>query len=185
MSKTHLLLTTAVSLAFAVAGHAAPLGKKHAPPAAKPAGSANFAKAPFRLSKAQQPHAARSGKLKQKFLIETWAASTSAIPPGYVRLDPPHGFVCDKTCTIVTNHVAQLFSYYSYSQVGICPIVDGYFTNGSCYFSGSIDAIGHFANRTNQTNMEIGAGTHAVQTYLYTFTPAYLGHYQNDYVVYE
>jgi hypothetical protein len=93
--------------------------------------------------------------------------------------------VCDKVCTIVTNHTAELLSYYSYSQIGICPIVDGYFTNGSCYFSGSMANDGHFANRTNQTNMQLGAGTHAVQTYLYTFDPAYIGNYQNDYVVYE
>jgi hypothetical protein len=185
VNKTSLLLSTAVGLAFAVAGHAAaPLGKKHAPASARPKASANFAKSPFKISSNRPAHVP-GHKLHQKFLIESWGATTFAAPPGYLRLDPPHPFVCDKVCTLVTNHAAELYSYYSYSQVGICPIVDGYFTNGSCYFSGTLDIHSQFATRTNQTNMELGAGTHAVQTYLYLFAPAYLGHFQNDYVVYE
>ncbi len=50
-------------------------------------------------------------------------------------------------------------------------MVDGYFTNGSCYFSGAVNPTDLYTNRTNQTNYVAGAGTHVVQTYVYTTAP--------------
>ena len=64
-------------------------------------------------------------------------------------------------------------------------MVDGYFTNGSCYFSGAVNPTDLYTNRTNQTNLSVASGTHTVQTYVYTVAPAYMGHYQNDYHVYN
>ncbi len=42
-----------------------------------------------------------------------------------------------------------------------------------------------YSNRTNQTNLAVGSGSHTLQTYVYTVAPAYLGHYQNDYHIYQ
>jgi hypothetical protein len=183
MGKAGLLLSTAVGLAFAVSGPSAiALGKRHAPAGSKPQSHADFAKTPFKAPRSSTPSATA---LKEKFLVETWAATTVAVPGGTVPLDTPQSFKCKKACTIVTNNTAELLSYYSYNQVGICPVVDGYSTNGSCNFSGTLSFDDLFANRTNQTNLSVGPGQHTVQTYLYTFAPAYLGHYQNDYHVYE
>ncbi|MBV8978377.1 MAG: hypothetical protein JO261_01840 [Alphaproteobacteria bacterium] len=185
MSKTKLLLSTAVGLAFVVAGPSAmAVGKKHAPvKGAKSAVGVNFAKAPFKQAK-NQPHMLKGG-IKEKFLVETWGTTTTALFGGFAVEDAANSINCKKACTVVTNNTAELLSYYSYNQVGVCPLVDGYFTNGSCYFSGALSFPELYSNRTNQTNLAVGSGTHTVQTYLYTFAPAYLGHYQNDYHVYQ
>jgi hypothetical protein len=183
MSKTSLLLSTAVGLAFFVTGpFAAALEKKHPPAGVKRQSRANFAKTPFKPTKVRLP--AGQG-LKEKFLVETWGATTVQEPGGTVAMDAPQTIKCKNACTIVTNNTAELLSYYSYNQVGICPVVDGYATNGSCSFSGTLSFDSLYANRTNQTNLSVGPGTHTVQTYLYTFAPAYLSHFQNDYHVYQ
>lgn len=184
MNKTNLLLSTAVGLAFVVAGPSAmAAGKKHAPvKGAKSAVGVNFAKAPFKLHKGTQP---KGGKLHEKFLVETWGVTTVALFGGFAVEDAAQSIKCKAPCTVVTNNTAEFLSYYSYNQVGICPLVDGYFTNGSCYFSGALSFQDLYANRTNQTNLAVGSGTHTVQTYVYTVAPAYMGHYQNDYHIYQ
>ena len=184
MNKTNLLVSTAVGLAFVVAGPSAmAVGKKHAPQGnAKSHASVNFAKAPFKTHKGQQP---RVAKLKEKFMVETWGVTTVPLLGGMAFEDAAQTIKCKNACTVVTNNTAEFLSYYSYNQVGICPVVDGYFTNGSCFFSGTVSFTDLYANRTNQTNLAVGAGTHLVQTYVYTTAPAYLGHYQNDYHIYE
>jgi hypothetical protein len=182
MNKTNLLLSTAVGLAFVVAGPSAmAAGKKHLNGAKSHAG-VNFAKAPFKMHNGQSR---KAGGLKEKFLVETWGTTTVALLGGFATEDSANSISCKKACTVVTNNTAEFLSYYSYNQVGICPLVDGYFTNGSCYFSGAVNPTDLYTNRTNQTNLAVGSGTHTVQTYVYTVAPAYMGHYQNDYHVYE
>jgi hypothetical protein len=183
MHKTNLLLSTAVGLAFVVAGPSAmAAGKKHAPAGVKGHASVSFAKAPFKLAKSHQP---KAGVGKEKFLVETWGTTTVALFGGFAVEDAAQSITCKKACTVVTNNTAEFLSYYSYNQVGICPLVDGYFTNGSCYFSGALAFTDLYANRTNQTNLAVSSGAHTVQTYVYTTAPAYMGHYQNDYHVYQ
>jgi hypothetical protein len=183
MSKTNLLLSTAVGLAFVVAGPSAmAVGKKH-PNGAKNHAGVNFAKAPFKAHKSGQQRA-HSG-MKEKFMVETWGATTAILGGGFAYEDAAQNINCKKACTIVTNNTAEFLSYYSYNQVAICPVVDGYFTNGSCYFSGTVNPNDLYANRTNQTNLAVGSGSHTAQTYVYTVAPAYMGHYQNDYHVYQ
>ena len=184
MHKTNLLLSTAVGLAFVVAGPSAmAAGKKHAPvKGASHATGVNFAKAPFKMHKGMQP---KTGVGKEKFLVETWGTTTVALFGGFAVEDAAQSISCKKACTVVTNNTAEFLSYYSYNQVAICPLVDGYFTNGSCYFSGALSFQDLYANRTNQTNYSAGSGSHTLQTYVYTVAPAYMGHYQNDYHVYQ
>jgi len=183
MNKTNLLLSTAVGLAFVVAGPSAmAVGKKH-PNGAKNHAGVNFAKAPFKMHKiAGHP---KAGVGKEKFLVETWGVTTVSLTGGFAVEDAAQSINCKKACTVVTNNTAEFLSYYSYNQVGICPLVDGYFTNGSCYFSGVVHPDDLYTNRTNQTNLGVGSGSHTVQTYVYTTAPAYMGHYQNDYHVYQ
>lgn len=184
MNKANLLLSTAVGLAFVVAGPSVmAAGKKHAPMNnAKSHAAVNFAKVPFKQHKGQ---ARAHGGMKEKFVVETWGATTVNLFGGMATEDAAQNVNCKKACTIVTYNTAEFMSYYSYNQVGICPVVDGYFTNGACYFSGTVNPNDLFANRTNQTNLAVGSGTHTVQTYVYTVSPAYLGHYQNDYHIYQ
>lgn len=185
MNKTNLLVSTAVGLAFVVAGPSAmAAGKKHTLPAgSKSHTSVNFAKAPFKTTKVRNNK--KGGGLKEKFLIETWGTTTVALLGGFAVEDAAQTINCKKACTVVTVNTAEFLSYYSYNQVGICPLVDGYFTNGSCYFSGAVNPTDLYSNRTNQTNLAVGSGSHTLQTYVYTVAPAYLGHYQNDYHIYQ
>jgi len=183
MSKTKLLLSTAVGLAFVVAGPSAmAAGKKHAPVQ----GGKSFthaATASFGKVKHGQPP--RHTGLKERFLVETWGVTTVSLLGGFAAQDAAQQVVCKNACTVITLNTAEFLSYYSYNQVGICPMVDGYFTNGSCYFSGALSPQELYTNRTNQTNLSVASGTHTVQTYVYTIAPAYMGHYQNDYHVYN
>lgn len=182
MSKTKLLLSTAVGLAFVVAGPSAmAAGKKHAPVN----GAKNFTHASTKFGKVKQGQTPRHTGLKERFLVETWGTTTVSLLGGLATEDAAQSVVCKNACTIVTLDTAEFLSYYSYNQVGICPMVDGYFTNGSCYFSGALSFQELYTNRTNQTNLAVASGTHTVQTYVYTIAPAYMGHYQNDYHVYN
>jgi len=183
MNKTKLLLSTAVGLAFVVAGPSAmAVGKKHVL-GNNAKGATHFSSAQFKSKHGQTP---KHTGLKERFLVETWGVTTVALTGGALTADDAATTInCKNQCTVVTLNTAEFLSYYSYNQVGICPMVDGYFTNGSCYFSGAVNPTDLYANRTNQTNYVAGAGTHVVQTYVYTTAPAYMGHYQNDYHVYE
>jgi hypothetical protein len=187
MNKTNLLLSTAVGLAFVVAGPSAmAVGKKHAPSGSAKAHMAVNFKAAARLGfkRAHHDHG-KPNHLKARQTIDTWGVTTQALSGGFFPEDAATTVNCGKPCRVVTENTAEFLSYYSYNQVGICPLVDGYFTNGSCYFSGALAFKDLYANRTNQTNLDVASGTHTVQTYLYTVAPAYLGHYQNDYHLYE
>jgi hypothetical protein len=182
MSKTKLLLSTAVGLAFVVAGPSAmAAGKKH------PLGNnaKSFTHAATSLGKVKHGQPPRHTGLKERFLVETWGVTTVALLGGFAAQDAAQQVVCKNACTVITLNTAEFLSYYSYNQVGICPMVDGYFTNGSCYFSGALSPTELYTNRTNQTNLSVASGTHTVQTYVYTIAPAYMGHYQNDYHVYN
>jgi len=183
MNKTKLLLSTAVGLAFVVAGPSAmAVGKKHVPVKGTKSAT-HFTSSQFKVKHGQTP---KHTGLKERFLVETWGVTTVSLLGGSLTADDAAQSVkCKNACTIVTDNTAEFLSYYSYNQVGICPMVDGYFTNGSCYFSGALAFTDLYANRTNQTNLAVSSGTHTVQTYVYTTAPAYMGHYQNDYHVYE
>ncbi len=184
MNKANLLLSTAVGLAFVVAGPAgiAASGKKHAANGAKKHMAVDFARLGLKQAVGQRK---KTPTLKEAFLVETWGVTTQTIAPmTMVFDDAPQKIKCKNACTVVTNNTAQLVSYYSYDHASICPVVDGVVTNGGCYFSGSLP-IATITNIANQTNLAVSAGTHTVQTYLYVTEPSYLGHYQNDYHVYE
>jgi len=186
MDKTKLLVSTAVGLAFVVAGPSAiAAGKKHAQNGAtKSAVSVNFAKAPFKShGNAHSPK--KSKGHQEQFMVETWGTTTVALFGGFAVEDAANTISCKKDCLLVTYNTAEFLSYYSYNQVGICPLVDGYFTNGSCYFSGALSFPDLYSNRTNQTNLDVAKGSHTIQTYVYTVAPAYMGHYQNDWHVYS
>jgi hypothetical protein len=185
MNKTNLLLSTAVGLAFVVAGSSAmAVGQKHTLPGnAKAHTAINFAKAPFKRP-LHQNHG-KPNHLKARQTVDTWGTTTVALLGGFATEDAATTVNCLKACRVVTENTAEFLSYYSYNQVGICPMVDGYFTNGSCYFSGALSPKELYSNRTNQTNLDVASGSHVVQTYVYTIAPAYLGHYQNDYHLYE
>ena len=190
MNKTNLLLSTAVGLAFVVAGPSAmAVGKNHSLTGNAKAHTAFNPKAAALAGFKRVHHDhGKPNHLKARQTVDTWAAPTASItlPAGaFTPEDAATTINCAKPCRVVTENTAELLSYYSYNQIAICPVVDGYFTNGSCYFSGALSPQQLYSNRQNQTNLQVATGTHTVQTYVYTIAPAYMGHYQNDYHVYN
>jgi hypothetical protein len=176
MRKSVLLVSTAIGLTLICNPLAA---RPHKSP------SVDFAKAPFKSRATKRlPRPGDGPRPWRTFL--TWGTTTTTLPGGFAAEDAPFHVECKKSCTVVTLNTAEFLSYYTDdNQVGICPVVDGYFTNGACYFSGTLSFQDLYANRTNQTNYTVASGTHGMQTYLYTVWPAYLGHYQNEYRVYR
>lgn len=183
MQKSALLLSTAVGLTVAVAGTASAMPKpvphngmlrksdlQHKPGA------------PGRPARPQVPSG--STPLKEKFTLDTWASTTAALLGGFA-LDGSTkvNFSCKKSCTILTDAVVAFAAYYSYNQIGYCPMVDGYFSNGSCYFT-AIPSGNGFVNVPFMSHDTVGSGAHMAEVYLYTVAPAYIGPRQTDYHIY-
>jgi hypothetical protein len=183
MNKSALLLSTAVGLTVAVAGTAGAMPKavphngilKRSDLQHKPG-------APARPARKQTPSA--STPLKEKFTLDTWASTTAALFGGFT-LDGSTkvNFTCKKACTVLSDSVISFAAYYSYNQIGYCPMVDGYFTSGTCFFV-SVPSGSGFVNVPFMSHDSVGAGTHMAETYLYSVAPAYIGPRQTDYHVY-
>jgi hypothetical protein len=174
MRRSALLLSTAIGVILVGAPPA------FAKPRKNPA--IDFAKSQFR----DRPGARRGPPghvtLRPRGAILTWGVEIVSVPgESLTPIDAAVAVTCKSFCSVVTESTAQILSYYSYNEAAICPVIDGYFTNGACYFSGAPGPGDLYANQTNQTNFFAGLGAHIFQTYLYTVAPAYLGHYQNVY----
>jgi len=122
--------------------------------------------------------------IKEKFTIDTWASTTASISGGFA-LDGSTtvNFTCKKSCTVLTDAVVAFGAYYSYNSVGYCPVVDGYFTNGGCFFV-NLPAGAGWNNIPFMSHASVGAGSHMAEVYLYSIAPAYVGPRQTDYHVY-
>jgi len=179
MSKTALLVSTAVGLTLAVApAYAA----KHSTQGKSSHPSLDtIHKNGFKgWSTTKHGTVTPDGK----GTVLTWSVSTMA--GSFFAFDPSSsGTVkCRKACTIVTESVAELLTANgpsTYEQTAICPVVDGTFTNGSCYYSGNSQFHDLYHNIGNDTNISVGSGSHSVYVYLYSEGPAYWGHRQNQY----
>ena len=102
MNKTNLLLSTAVGLAFVVAGPSAmAVGKKHAPMGnAKAHAAVNFAKAPFKQANGRH---GKPNHLKARQTIDTWGVTTVNLSGGFVAEDAATTVNCAKPCTDGNN----------------------------------------------------------------------------------
>jgi len=180
MSRSALLVSTAVGLTLAAAGPV------YALPKALPHGnfmkkSHDFQHAKGAPGKPQRNSAPASARIKESYVVDKWGED-AAFLGGFAVIDHTT-LPCKKPCTIITDTVASFASYYSYNQVGLCPMVDGYFTNLSCM---SIALAPGGQNIIPQlTNVSVGSGTHQADFYVYTVAPAYISGFQIDYHVYK
>lgn len=184
MTRSALLVSTAVGLTLAAAtpsyavGHGQFLKKSH-----------NLQRVPGAPGKPQRNSKA-AGQLKEMYVVDTWSTDESSLAGGFAKIDGAT-LPCKKPCTIITDAVVQMSSYYSYNQVALCPMVDGYFTNGSCMGFGMEAIAPHHPGGSGWrpvpqlTNISVGTGTHDAEFYAYSIGPAYLGGYQIDYHVYK
>ena len=200
MNRKNLLVTTAVGLAFVVSGTAY-AHSKHSPKASKRPSHVNFERAPFKRNLGQAFHG-KSPRLIEKYMLEDWGTATGYLPGGFAKAG--RGFKipsCKTGCTVVTQNTLEVYNPSDWvttgtttgvgvwedipEQVAICPIIDGFFTNGSCFFSGNVTAADAYTNETNVTNMQVGTGYHSLMTYVYTIGPMWSGHWENDWHVYQ
>jgi len=187
MSKSGLLVSTAVGLTLAAGGPASALnGAHHNGMLKKRMNAQRLPGAPARPQRAVGP--AQSGKLKEVFVIDTWSTDQVSLGSGFSSLESTT-IKCKTDCTIIADGLLQEASYYSYNTIALCPAVDGYFMNGSCPFGAAFAPqhapSGAYAPVPIMANISVGAGTHTAEFYVYTVAPAYLGGYQIDYHVYK
>ena len=170
MSKTTLLVSTAVGLTLAVA-----------PAMAAKRVDAKGQKTHVTNTQIKYKNNQSHSPKKAKGTVMTWSTSTTYGFGFFLDPSSSASISCKKACTIISESIAQaLLEYTSYEQTAICPVVDGYFTNGSCYFSGAGGFSDLYHNLTNDTNISTGSGSHSLEVYLYSAGPAYWGHRQNQ-----
>jgi hypothetical protein len=183
MNKSALLLTSAVGLTFAAGGTAFALNKTL--PHNGALKKINAQRLPGAPAKPARPGSSGAQLLKEQFVVHTASNSLETLISGF-NLDSSTGgtFRCKSACTVITDTVAQFSSYYSYNQFAICPVVDGYFTDGACtYFT--VPGGHGYVNVPFRSSASVSSGTHSAEVYLYTFEPAYLGARETDYHVYK
>jgi hypothetical protein len=185
MQRSSLLLSTAVGLTMVVAGPASAL------PKARPHNGSlkgtdlqHKPGAPARPARPERPPSGHP-KLKETFTIDTWSNTTAALLGGFTADGSTSvNFSCKKACTVLTDAVVAIGAYYSYNSLGYCPVVDGYFTNGACFFV-NLPAGSGWNNIPFKSHVSLGTGTHTAEVYLYSVAPAYIGPRQTDYHVYK
>jgi hypothetical protein len=137
--------------------------------------------APARPARGSRPGHHDALKMTQTFIFQS--DQTVALQPGFT-VDSQASISCRTSCVVEVQAQMNFLSYYSYNSIALCPVIDGYFTNGSCFFEGAIPS-GGFHPVTLLTSQSVSSGTHMAEMYLYTMVPAYLGSRQTDYHVYK
>lgn len=183
MHRSSLLLSTAVGLTMVVAGPASALPKSM--PHDGSLKRADLQHKPGAPARPARPERQRHPTLKETFTIDTWSNTTAALPGGFTA-DPSTSvsFNCKKACTVLTDAVVAFGAYYSYNSIGYCPVVDGYFTNGACFFV-NLPAGSGWNNIPFMSHVSLASGSHSAEVYLYSIAPAYIGPRQTDYHVYK
>ena len=183
MNKSAFLVSTAVGLTLAASGPSLSLGVGKKLPHTGQLKHANAQRAPHAPGKpTRNPGSRHHSGLKMTSTV-IFSSDTSEALPGGFFLDSQTTVNCNNNCVIEFQGLFDFLSYYSYNQVSLCPMVDGYFTNGSCYFT---QTTGPSTQPVAMlTSQEAGAGTHTAAVYLYTIAPAYIGPRQTDYHVYK
>lgn len=185
MHRSSLLLSTAVGLTMVVAGPALSFPK--ATPHSGALKKSDLQHKPGAPARPAGPERAPSGhpQLKEKFTIDTWASTTQTLFGGFAADGSTKvNFSCKKSCTILTDAVVAFGAYYSYNSIGYCPVVDGYFTNGGCFFVNIPPSSAGWSNIPFMSHVSVGSGAHMAEVYLYSIAPAYVGPRQTDYHVY-
>jgi hypothetical protein len=102
-------------------------------------------------------------------------------------VDAVHSIKCAAACTIQADGWVESGNESStFNEVGLCLYVDGALINGGCYFSGEVPADGSYLQVSSSIVAPgLSAGTHTVQTHLYSFSGAYIGYYNINYRVYK
>jgi hypothetical protein len=181
MSRSALLVSTAIGLTFAAAGPAVSWAKVPHQPGQFFKKAHDFQHAKGAPARPQRDSRAASSHLKESYVVVK-SGSDVSLTGGFSVIDTT-ALNCKKACTIVTDTVATFASYYSYNHVSLCPAVDGYFTTGSCLDFTLTPTGQHVFPQL--TNTAAGAGTHTVSFYAYTVAPAYITGFQIDYHVYK
>jgi hypothetical protein len=182
MNRSALLVSTAIGLTLAAGGPVQGLIRKLPHDGSlKHLNAQRAPNAPARPARDSRPSHRDGLKMTSTFIFQS--DQTVALQSGFT-VDSQTSVSCKASCVVEIQAQMNFLSYYSYNSVALCPVIDGYFTNGSCFFEGSIPS-GGFHPVTLLTSQSVGSGTHLAAMYLYTMAPAYLGTRQTDYHTYK
>jgi len=122
---------------------------------------------------------------KGSTLALTW--STSAVSGSGFLADPTSfvNFKCKLAakCNVITESVAQVLSgpgSGTFDNLAICPVMNGIFTNGSCFYSGNSSFSDQYHTITNDTNAAGVSGANTGYVLLYSPWTATWAHRQNQ-----
>ena len=88
---------------------------------------------------------------------------------GFATIDPPATVICPSTCTIGVEQNVQLIGVTQNNRWAVCTAVDGNFIGTpACPFLGIVPIGTYGTGSFAQQAAGIPAGTHTVQTYLYS-----------------
>jgi len=188
MTRSALLVSTAVGLTLAASQPGFALKPQPGHPHLTGAflkrvhDAQRFPAAPGKPTRNTGPRHSSGLKMTSTYLFAS--NTTSALLGGFDLVSQVGGIECKKACTIEIQGLLQFSAYYSYNQMAVCPLVDGYFTYDSCVFE-NLTPGSQYTPIPVLASQAVDAGTHMAATYLYTFAPAYLGPWQTDYHVYK
>lgn len=109
------------------------------------------------------------------------------IPGGFAALDSPTTVVCPGTsgnCLIAADQNVQVVGSGA-GRWAICSQVDGLFMNPPCPFLGRVPTNGDFVAGAFSQNATVSAGSHTVQTFVFTDAAGSKSIYNINYRVYK
>lgn len=176
MTKSTLLLSTAVGLTMAVAGPA--LAAQHKLPSSHVVVAGQKGSG---LTSGHTDGVVRPGKATE---AESWGTFYGTIFPfTYTAFATVTGKCKSLSgCNVVINDLAQVYNFYTSSgQYSICSFVNGVAANGCGFFSGPASSAALYHNITNAQNAAAASGAFTGTSELYASYTSALAHHQSDY----
>ena len=177
MTKSTLLLSTAVGLTMAVAGPA--LAAQHQLPSSHVVVPGHHGTG---LSAGHTNGIVVPGKPE---FAESWGTFFGTVFPfTYTAIGSVSGKCKSLSgCTVVINDLMQVFNERTTTgQYAICSIVNGVDANGCGFFSGPASDTALYHNITNAQNISVGSGAFTGTSELYASDTSAVSHHQSDYV---
>jgi len=151
-----------------------------------------FAQSSSTMERPNTPQALTFGKhtLVANYISNGVSASNTTVSNGQVPLDNVRSISCPGTtgtCVFQIDAWVQVGgSSFAGSDFAVCLVLDGALVNNTCFFSGEIPANGSFSQMSSSiTTGAVKAGTHKVQTQMFTTGGAEIGFFTINYKVFK
>jgi hypothetical protein len=122
---------------------------------------------------AEAPNAPSAGSALVQTYI-SWGNKVQSVGQFYQPVNAPQTFTCNAVggCTIAAEQQVQILNSTQNNDWGVCAYVDGSLVHTpGCAFQGN-PPIGTYVVGTWNQEAKVSAGTHTIQTYIFTFNGA-------------